>query len=343
MFKLRWEFLKNDIIRLRFFAILAVIMIHSAAPFFHQAPGKPGNDFFIANIYDGLSRIAVPLFLMISGALLLHKDEKLSVFLKKRASKIIIPFIVWSIIYYLYKIGALFPLQVDKIHVKGFLKSFISGNVYFHLWYLYMIIPVYLFIPILRKLVQNTPTHLIVYFVVVSLLFENIRQFFHMFYHIEPRLYFTSFSGYISYILMGYLIYQRNFLYEYKRILYILGFFMLFITTGGTYMLDYKYHHYVSFFYEYLSFNVFIYAMATMMLFMEWNGKSNRIVNSISEVSFTVYFVHILFLNYFKNYLKTYHLETLVYIPTLILLTFISSYIFSLIISKIPILRKFLQ
>ncbi len=53
-------------------ACFAVIMIHSSAPYVIENFGS--LNFWIGNIFDGLARIGVPLFVMISGALML--DEK---------------------------------------------------------------------------------------------------------------------------------------------------------------------------------------------------------------------------------------------------------------------------
>lgn len=59
-----------DVVRV--IACFAVIMIHSSAPYVIENFGS--LNFWIGNIFDGLARIGVPLFVMVSGALML--DEK---------------------------------------------------------------------------------------------------------------------------------------------------------------------------------------------------------------------------------------------------------------------------
>ena len=69
---------------------------------------------------------------MISGALLLgRKEEPLMDFFKKRANKILLPFIVWSLIYYTWSTYLWNP----GYSVKEFLILFLNNNVYYHLWY----------------------------------------------------------------------------------------------------------------------------------------------------------------------------------------------------------------
>jgi surface polysaccharide O-acyltransferase-like enzyme len=68
-----------------------VVMAHLN---YTQVKGTYPVDFYYA-----FSRIAVPLFFLLSGYLLLQKEEPLGVFFKKRAWKVFLPFIAWSLIY----------------------------------------------------------------------------------------------------------------------------------------------------------------------------------------------------------------------------------------------------
>lgn len=83
---------------LRVIACLSVIMIHASARYVVYDFGS--INFWIANVLDSVSRVAVPLFVMISGALML--DERYSYSTKKLSKHIIrmiIFFIFWSALY----------------------------------------------------------------------------------------------------------------------------------------------------------------------------------------------------------------------------------------------------
>ena len=59
---------------LRIIAISAVVMIHVSASYVTNANSL--LDFTVGNIFDSVSRLGVPLFLMISGALILDENKE---------------------------------------------------------------------------------------------------------------------------------------------------------------------------------------------------------------------------------------------------------------------------
>ena len=80
---------------LRAIGIIAVIMCHVNFFFGDYSAGLP---LIFHSLFHGFGLIGVPIFLMLTGALLLNKNDEPSIFLKKRFSRIMIPFIFWIII-----------------------------------------------------------------------------------------------------------------------------------------------------------------------------------------------------------------------------------------------------
>jgi surface polysaccharide O-acyltransferase-like enzyme len=78
---------------LRLIAMFAVVILHTASPLLFYHTGNPMQDWLVADIYNALVRFAVPVFVMITGALLLHRDYELGDFLKKRIGRLILPFL----------------------------------------------------------------------------------------------------------------------------------------------------------------------------------------------------------------------------------------------------------
>jgi surface polysaccharide O-acyltransferase-like enzyme len=135
----------------RILAIFAVIFLHVAAGVVSTEPIGSHN-WWIANFFDSLSRWCVPVFVMISGALLLNpkKQENLSEFYAKRISRILIPLISWTIIYCIWVyLGGV--VKNDPVSMTFLLQSVLQGNPYYHMWFLYMIIFMYLFTPFFSK------------------------------------------------------------------------------------------------------------------------------------------------------------------------------------------------
>lgn len=125
---------------LRCVAAIMVIAIHVSAWPFSQY-----NDGWIAAlIIDSFSRCSVPLFFMLTGYFLLcGKQETLSQFISKRFLRIFLPFVMLIFIYGYFKDSSITDL------IK---KAFLQGNLDFHLWYVYSIIGIYVFIPVLKVL-----------------------------------------------------------------------------------------------------------------------------------------------------------------------------------------------
>ena len=157
-----------DIIRV--IAIMAVVMIHVAAPFVvdYAATSK---EFFVGNICDSLSRIGVPLFVMLSGALLLKEDKPFP--MKKMFQSTLILLIslyAWSFIYAVtFKV--LWPLMhQETINWISFGKALIMGH--YHQWYLFMIIGIYLITPVLKTFVKQDNIRIIQWLIILSIIFR---------------------------------------------------------------------------------------------------------------------------------------------------------------------------
>ena len=81
---------------IRFVAILIVFSIHCMAGL--DAQRNTGSNIFVSNLFHAFQGIGVPLFVLLSGALLLGRQESPSDFLKKRIVRVLIPFFSWSVI-----------------------------------------------------------------------------------------------------------------------------------------------------------------------------------------------------------------------------------------------------
>ena len=103
----------------------------------------------ISSYYFVLSRVAVPLFFMVSGYLLLRKEEPYGDFFRKRALKVFVPFLIWSVIYLLWKREG-FDLPFSLKLVASYILKIVRGPRENHLWFFYALIGLYLFTPILR-------------------------------------------------------------------------------------------------------------------------------------------------------------------------------------------------
>ena len=160
---------------IRFIATIAVIVIHVTAPYIYQYGSIPMAQWNFYNVVDSLSRFAVPFFVMLSGALLMNKEIQLADFLKRRFVRILIPFLFWSIVYSVYNY---YKLNIEnKMNISTYMLDCFTNGASYHLWYIYMLIGLYLLIPILGKWIQTSSDSSINYFILIWIVFLSIRFF----------------------------------------------------------------------------------------------------------------------------------------------------------------------
>ena len=88
---------------LRLCAIFMVICIHCSDPFNVSPEARSNPDFNLwGGIYGSFLRPCVPLFVMITGILLLPVKMSFEDFYKKRLLRIAVPFLLWSVLYNLF-------------------------------------------------------------------------------------------------------------------------------------------------------------------------------------------------------------------------------------------------
>lgn len=195
----------TGIVTARAVACFMVILIHIAGWDFYQF----ADQWWPTNVYDSLARVAVPVFFMISGALLLTKEERLGDFLRKRAVRVLPPLLFWSAVYLQY-----YKMLGQGRSHGGWIATIMTGPVAAHLWYLYAIVGLYAFVPMLRKIYLGSSEHEKRYFLLmwfaVAVLYPSAMKYagkppaFIDVYHVG------NFSGYAGYLFLGAYLHERR-------------------------------------------------------------------------------------------------------------------------------------
>jgi len=158
---------------IRVFATVCVVVIHvSAVPATHLPQvGRPAWDYAV--IYDALSRTAVPLFIMTSGALLLAgSTAKVGAFAWRRFGKVGIPLLVWSAAYFVWRI----VIRNEPLTVSDCVYHLLHGftdPIYPHLWFLYAILILYTLIPLLAFALRRLSPRLLLGLVLMWAIIET--------------------------------------------------------------------------------------------------------------------------------------------------------------------------
>ena len=138
--------------RLRFFAILTIILLHIIALFRWKNFNVNQTNYFILTFLDSFTRVGIPIFFMLTGSLMFNKkDEKYKDFFTKRVLKLIIAYFSFCLVYYVYNVLT----GVYSFSIYEFLRLSTSGSIAYHLWFMPIIIIIYIFIPFIKKIVLN--------------------------------------------------------------------------------------------------------------------------------------------------------------------------------------------
>ena len=196
---------KNHIVWLdvvRLIAMFTVVCCHCTDPF-NFYPGTASNIDeikFWGAVYGAVLRPCVPLFVMITGALLLPVRGDASVFYKKRIPRVFFPFLIWSVLYNLFPwitgvlgfepqvIHNFFPYAGEEVMRQSFSVAleYISqiplnfSPIAVHMWYIYLLIGLYLYLPIFSAWVEKASDRAKLWFLAawgVTLLLPYYHQF----------------------------------------------------------------------------------------------------------------------------------------------------------------------
>ena len=331
-------------------AIITVLMTHISASFVILFPVS-SPEFIWGNIIDSLSRIGVPLFVMVSGALFLDEDKPFDAksFFRKHLLKMVVLLVIWSIVY------GIFYSMVSGVSILDYIFNF-AGTLYPHIWYMYMIIGLYLITPVLRLFVKRENSKYILYFIILSVCGNFIPSFLGIFKNIfgftvanySSRLYLNFASGYTTYFLLGWYITNVDIKKKAKNILIALGGMGLILMIVLTQAFESSIPASYQFTYDSLSILPFVYSLGSfLLLYRKENTKKNRkVFHFISKYTFGIYMLHIIFLEIFMNYILPYSPSTfitpLLYMVLLFVVIGAPSVLFSYLIEKVPYVRKLL-
>lgn len=287
---------------LRVLACIMVVILHS------PMPGQEASNHGL--FLSGLSFFTapcVPLFFMLSGALLLGTPQQADVFLRKRFSKFIAPLLIWTLLYLINKV------IVGKINsIDSFIISILSipfSSQEGVLWFMYTLGGLYLLTPVISPWLNTASKRTIEFYLFIwfiTLLFPYFERLLHLHTLITPRAdVFYYFSGFVGYYVLGWYLkrYQNvvvSFIGKHRFwILLVLGCIIAVSAKG----IDKIYHLNLdeqdAFWFQSIAvavFCVFWWYLSQSIAkksFMELEGVRKTIL-FISNYSFGIYLMHIL-------------------------------------------------
>lgn len=285
---------------LRILASFCVVYMHVAAT---PLRGEIGLSWHLTNFFTGVGFIAVPLFFMMSGYLLLNDERTMdvSVLLKHRIPHLLIPLITWSgIIMVLY--SYLFNDMSISFYIDESIKI-LSEPIAVHLWYLYTLIAIYVLSPIIYGGLKNLDRkgHILVFVLVVLVSVKTMLQVvlpneYARFLSIDIIDKMSIFSGHLCTFILGYYLGNSK-----KKVPNILLFALIIVVLGiitcGTYYLTIKngaftqtFHNQGSGYQVLLAALVLLIAKQNLNKPLRWKFLD---IKPFVSLSFGIYFIHI--------------------------------------------------
>ena len=313
---------------LRAFACICVLLVHSPAVYDGRIPGQ----FVLAPFNYVFMAWGVSIFFMISGALLFTKEQQLVPFFKKRFARILVPTILWSLIYLIF-IPIYEHSDINLFH-KLFLLPFTPQ--YGLMWFMYALVGIYLITPMistwLSKATKND--------VEIVLAAWGITLFFPYFElfdvsinnAIMPNGSLYYFYGFIGYYLKTYNpIHLKSLTYI---VLVIVAFSFPFIVFFSNWIPIKVLNSSQSISAALMSTIAFIFFQNIDYQKIENNKWFLKMIESFAACSFGIYLLHMVFLYPLKHWLTSFHINYIIQIPITALLVGVVSFAVVWFLSK---------
>jgi len=365
----------NELFVIRAIAFLALVFRHVIGSFIYDGSmniiNASATTFLLA-----LARFGTPTYLFITGFVIFYNYEtlKYSTFMKKRFTKVILPYVVWSGVYFVYiEIYMRSALNKRPLleNLKMLIDQTIMGTACYQLWFVIMILQFYILFPFFKKIVSwFRGSNKWPILIGIALVYEYVALWIYnvvlpgFTYSLAEgtvlRQIFTlrdrNFLFWILYFIMG-AVFAANF----DEIKALVKKHIMIISTGAFFSLVYIIYvslntaekvdgrYIVNYFLSSpLQISLIAYSFFSILVIFfisskiaDKQGKLYDLLKWIGKYAYGGYLVHAIYVGIIANYVKA--LAAHVPIPLLAMIflayipTFILSFLTTVLISKIKI------
>lgn len=350
---------------LRIPACFFVIFNHTANMGYFLFEKYPPNTFryWYYMTFSIFCRFSVPVFFMLSGALLLAKDqESIKDIYKKRVSRIALILLVYSLLYYIIDVCQ----GRAKLGAGVFFLQFWSTNWNFSYWYLYAFLAFLISLPLLRMMAKNFEKKHYIYMMILYIVFQGILPvvqylLWHEKYNLNQNLRVKwILADIVLFPLLGYFLHHKVTDLSHKGTLILklwianittilISCYMTHIRAVYTGVLD-RFHSNM-FHDSFVMVNAVTLFLTTKYLFEKLDGHLPRFVTtvilSIGSCTFGMYLWHVLFIKKIPPFNQLWNIFDQYFGPNRMisailycLCIMICTYIITRIQKLIPLLKK---
>lgn len=363
---------------IRCVAMIMVIGVHCIDPFYISPTMRAIPEYtHWAAIYGSLLRPSVPLFVMMTGLLLLPvKKQPLGKFYKKRIYRVLFPFLIWSVLYSMFPwvtgvlglpkeiIGDFFCYTqgqesqslIDSLKDVAMIPFNFSHKEN-HMWYIYLLIGLYLYMPFFSAWIENADrktkrAFLLIWIIslfipylkeyVANCLFERSGYVFGTDTWNEFGL-FYYFAGFNGYLLLGHYVKKGNDWSLMKTfilciLMFAVGYYITYTGFSTTASNPNVTETEMELFFTFCSPNVLLMTLATFLLLQKvviTNSTVIKVLANITQCGFGIYMVHYFVVGPFFLLIGPSSLPIPLQVPLMAICIFLCSWAFTALIYKL--------
>ncbi len=363
---------------IRCVAMIMVIGVHCIDPFYISPTMRAIPEYtHWAAIYGSLLRPSVPLFVMMTGLLLLPvKKQPLGKFYKKRIYRVLFPFLIWSVLYSMFPwvtgvlglpkeiIGDFFCYTqgqesqslIDSLKDVAMIPFNFSHKEN-HMWYIYLLIGLYLYMPFFSAWIENADrktkrAFLLIWIIslfipylkeyVANSLFERSGYVFGTDTWNEFGL-FYYFAGFNGYLLLGHYVKKGNDWSLMKTfilciLMFAVGYYITYTGFSTTASNPNATETEMELFFTFCSPNVLLMTLATFLLLQKvviTNSTVIKVLANMTQCGFGIYMVHYFVVGPFFLLIGPSSLPIPLQVPLMAICIFLCSWAFTALIYKL--------
>lgn len=331
---------------LRILACIMVVLLHVSDKFMlpFDSSDFDAETWQIASIFDSITRWSVPVFVMISGTFMLNKDIPIKKLFQKYIFRLVLLLFFWNLAYN-------FSLLTEEMSIRRLLSCILFYHKGYHLWFIYMLIATYAFIPVLKVIVDSKQEkYFLALWLACNVIFCGIGEIgggipgqVELF---ASNIFKEVSIGYLGFFILGYYVYHRKpFSAKMRRVIFLLGLVGMLGVIFGTLWLFSIHRANCEVFYANMNLFVVLMSLAVFAFFTPphlgraWNTicyKWKGAIKIVSDCTLGVYLVHIFVLQFILEHFLASGINIVVLIPIVWLLTFIISLMMVIALRRIP-------
>lgn len=331
---------------LRVIAIFLVIWQHSSE-FYYITPtlhiAKEAAP--VVGIINSYARICIGLFVMISGYLLLPMKQTTGQFFRRRFTRVLFPWLFWCVVYAVYitvkNHGGITEVLTDIAHIPVNFATEVG-----HLWYVYMLLGLYLLVPIISPWLRSCSKRELQFYLVLWGI-TTLLPYLHLvwpqlwgetYWNPTPTLYY--FTGFAGYLVLGHYVRRYGVLSQWLSWLLVIVGYTISAYIFCTYSPNAKDMATAELPWNFCSLNVAMMTLGTFSLVsrlhVSADGWWRRLVVNASVCSYAIYLAHIIVLWGMYNLVNSLSLPIPAKVACLALSTFCITWVAVVGLSNLP-------